>query len=91
MDCKRTGKRPDIVRSPEAFSGAISLINELEQKKKTIDLSRKKLENEKEELATIIENQTRVSRTLQNTKKLRESFIAKLSDEEKQLQNMNLF
>ena len=63
------------------------LINELEQKKKTIDLSRKKLENEKEELATIIENQTRVSRTLQNTKKLRESFIAKLSDEEKQLQN----
>ena len=63
------------------------LINELEQKKKTIDLSRQKLENEKEELATIIENQTRVSRTLQNTKKLRESFIAKLSDEEKQLQN----
>ena len=63
------------------------LINELEQKKKTIDLSRQKLENEKEELATIIENQTRVSRTLQNTKKLRESFIEKLSDEEKQLQN----
>lgn len=63
------------------------LINELEQKKKTIDLSRQRLENEKEELATIIENQTRVSRTLQNTKKLRESFIAKLSDEEKQLQN----
>ena len=62
------------------------LISELEEKKKTIDLSRQKLENEKEELATIIENQTRLSRTLQNTKKMRESFIEKLSDEEKNLQ-----
>ncbi len=62
------------------------LISELEEKKKTIDLSRQKLENEKEELATIIENQTRLSRTLQNTKKMRESFIEKLSDDEKNLQ-----
>lgn len=30
-DVSKEGKRPDIVRSPEAFSGAISLINELEQ------------------------------------------------------------
>lgn len=62
------------------------LISELEEKKNTIDLSKQKLENEKEELATIIENQTRVARTLQNTKKMRESFIEKLSDEEKTLQ-----
>ena len=62
------------------------LISELEKKKNTIDLSKQKLENEKEELATIVENQTRVSRTLQNTKKMRESFIEKLSDEEKILQ-----
>ena len=62
------------------------LIKELEEKKKTIDLSRRKLENEKKELATIIENQTRVARTLQNTKTMRESFIEKLSDEEKTLQ-----
>ena len=62
------------------------LIIELEEKKDTIDLTKQKLENEKEELATIIENQTRVSRTLQNTKKMRESFIEKLSDEEKNLQ-----
>lgn len=62
------------------------LISELEEKKKTIDLSKQKLENEKKELATIIENQTRLSRTLQNTKKMRESFIEKLSDEEKTLQ-----
>lgn len=62
------------------------LINELEEKKKAIDLSKQKLENEKKELATIIEGQTRLSRTLQNTKKMRESFIEKLSYEEKNLQ-----
>ena len=62
------------------------LINELETKKRKIDTSKQKLENEKEELAIIIENQTRVSRTLQNTKKMRESFIEKLSEDEKNLQ-----
>lgn len=64
-----------------------NLINELEEKKKTIDLSKQKLEKEKNELAIIVENQTRVARTLQNTKKMRESFIEKLSDEEKKLQS----
>ena len=63
-----------------------NLVKELEEKKKTIDLSKQKLENEKEELATIVENQTRLARTLQNTKVMRESFIEKLSDEEKSLQ-----
>lgn len=62
------------------------LLIDLESKKKNIDLSKQKLENEKKELATIIENQTRTTRTLQNTKKMRESFIEKLSDEEKGLQ-----
>jgi len=65
------------------------LISELEEKKNTIDLSKQKLENEKEELATIIENQTRVARTLQNTKKMRESFIEKLSDEGKNFTSKN--
>lgn len=63
-----------------------SLLNDLETKKKTMDLSRQKLENEKKELASIVENQTRTTRTLQNTKKMRENFIAKLSDDEKNLQ-----
>ena len=62
------------------------LINNLETKKKSMDLPMQKLENEKKELATIVENQTRTTRTLQNTKKMRENFIAKLSDEEKNLQ-----
>ena len=64
-----------------------NLLTELETKKKTVDLTKQKLENEKEELAAIVENQTRTTRTLQNTKKMRESFIEKLSDEEKNLQS----
>ena len=63
-----------------------NLLNDLETKKKTINLSKQKLENEKKEMATILENQTRTTRTLQNTKKMRENFIEKLSDEEKTLQ-----
>ncbi len=63
------------------------LITELEEKQKKIDLSKQKLENEKKELLTRVENQTRISRTLQNTKKMRENFIEKLSDEEKDLQS----
>ena len=63
-----------------------NLLNDLETKKKTISLSKQKLENEKKEMATILENQTRTTRTLQNTKKIRENFIEKLSDVEKTLQ-----
>ena len=63
------------------------LLNDIGEKKKKIDTSKTKLENEKTQLATIIENQTRTTRTLQNTKKMRESFLEKLSDEEKQIQN----
>lgn len=63
-----------------------NLISELGEKKKKIDITKQKLENEKEELATLIENQTRLSKTLQNTKMMRENFVAKLSDDEKNLQ-----
>lgn len=63
-----------------------SLLNDIETKKKTIDISRQKLENEKKKLATIIENQTRTTRTLQNTRKMRESFLERLSDEEQEVQ-----
>ena len=62
------------------------LINDLDDRKKSIDLSKQKLENEKDELATIIENQTMTTKTLENTKILRESFISKLSDDEKNIQ-----
>lgn len=64
-----------------------TLLDELKDKKKTIDLSKQKLENERKELAIVVENQTRESRTLQNTKKIRENFIAKLSTQEQELQS----
>ncbi len=58
------------------------LLEDIEQKRKTIDLSKRKLENEKNSLADILETQTRLTRTLQNTKVIRESFITRLSEEE---------
>ena len=64
-----------------------TILDELKDKKKTIDLSKQKLENERKELAIIVENQTRESRTLQNTKKIRENFVAKLSTQEQELQS----
>lgn len=63
-----------------------NLLQDIEDKKKIIDISKTKLENEKEELATVIKNQTRTTRTLQNTKIMRETFIEKLSDQEKETQ-----
>lgn len=62
------------------------LLEDIEQKKKTIDLSKRKLENEKNSLADILETQTRLTRTLQNTKIIRESFITRLSEEEQEKQ-----
>ena len=62
------------------------LLDDIEQKQKTIDLSKRKLENEKNSLADILETQTRLTRTLQNTKIIRESFITRLSEEEQEKQ-----
>ena len=63
------------------------LLEDLTEKKRTIDLTKQKLENEKKELATIMENQTRMANTLQNTKQMRQNFISKLSEDEKNLQS----
>ena len=62
------------------------LLNDIAEKKDTIALSKEKLENEKEELASLVETQQRTSKILQNTKTIRESYISKLSDEEKEKQ-----
>lgn len=62
------------------------LLEDMDQKKKVIDLSKQKLEKNKEELATSLKTQTRTSIILQNTKTLRESYIMKLSDKEKEIQ-----
>lgn len=59
------------------------LLNDIAEKKDKIALDKQKLENEKKELSALVETQARTSKILQNTKIIRESYIAKLSDEEK--------
>lgn len=62
------------------------LLDEMESKKHEIEISKEKLDNEREELATIKANQTKTAKIIENTKTVRENFVAKLSDEEKNLQ-----
>lgn len=59
------------------------LLNEVESQKKTIDLAKQKLEKNQEKLTTDLQNQTKTSTVLENTKTLREKYISRLSDEEK--------
>lgn len=59
------------------------LLNEVESQKKTIDLAKQKLEKEQEKLTTDLQNQTKTSTVLENTKTLRQNYISRLSDEEK--------
>lgn len=59
------------------------LLNDIAEKKDQISLAKQKLDNEKTELAQMIETQSRTAKILQNTKVIRENYIAKLSEEEK--------
>lgn len=63
------------------------LLEDLEAKKKVIDISKQKLENSKKELSDSLRMQTKISIILQNTKTMRENFISKLSEQEKQIQS----
>lgn len=63
------------------------LLEDMSEKKHEIELSKEKLDNEQEELATIKANQTKTAKIVENTKTVRENFIAKLSEEEKQIQS----
>lgn len=62
------------------------LLESMEKRKDQISLAKEKLDREKEELATIAQNQTRTNKVLQNTKVVRQNYIAKLSDQEKEIQ-----
>lgn len=62
------------------------LLKEMQTKKNEIELDKKILDNNKEQLATIKENQTRTAKIIENTKIVRENYIAKLSDQEKEIQ-----
>ncbi len=62
------------------------LLEEMQTKKEEIENSKKKLEKTQENLSAIKVNQTKTAKILENTKTVRENFIAKLSDQEKDLQ-----
>lgn len=63
------------------------LLEDMKEKKDSIELSKKKLDNEKEQLATIKQNQIKTARILENTKVVRENYISKLSNTEKDIQS----
>ncbi len=63
------------------------LLENMKTQKDEIELEKKKLDNSKEQLATIKGNQTKTARIIENTKIVRENFISKLSDQEKGIQS----
>ena len=62
------------------------LLEDMKKQKDEIELENNKLNNNRQQLATIKENQTKTAKILENTKIVRENYIAKLSDREKDLQ-----
>lgn len=64
----------------------IELLEEMQEKKQGIEISKKQIENTKEQLATMKANQTKTAKVLENTKTVRENFISKLSEQEKSIQ-----
>lgn len=62
------------------------LLDSIKEKKDEIESEKNKLDRTREQYATMKQNQTRTAKILENTKSVRENYISKLSDEEKQLQ-----
>lgn len=71
----------------ELASYEMDLLDDMQTKKDEIELSKMKLEQDREQLATIKANQSKTATILENTKTVRENFISKLSDQEKEIQS----
>ena len=63
------------------------LLEDMKAQKNEIELEKKKLDNNRQQITTIKENQTKTAKILENTKIVRENYISKLSDKEKELQS----
>lgn len=63
-----------------------ALLEDMQSKRDEIKLEKEKLDKAQEQLSDMKANQTRTAKILENTKLVRENFISKLSDEEKELQ-----
>ncbi len=70
----------------ELASYDTALLEDMEKQKEAIELDKKKLDYTKKQYTIIKQNQTRTVKILENTKIVRENYIAKLSDQEKDLQ-----
>lgn len=62
------------------------LLEDMKVQKDEIETTKKKLDNAKEQYATMKQNETKTAKILENTKSVRENFIAKLSEQEKDIQ-----
>ena len=62
------------------------LLEEMKEKKDQIEIDKKKLDQAKEQYATTKQNQTKTAKILENTKIVRENYIEKLSEQEKEVQ-----
>jgi len=62
------------------------LMEDMKAQKDEIELTKKKLDGTKEQYANMKQNQTKTAKILENTKSIRENYIAKLSDKEKEIQ-----
>ena len=70
----------------ELASYDTSFLERVEVQKNQIELQKKRLDKAKEESSTMKQNQIRTARILENTKTIRENYISKLSDQEKEIQ-----
>ena len=70
----------------ELANSQVELLEDMQNKKNEIQQSKEKLDKNKEDLAVIKANQTKTATVLANTKTVRENFISKLSDQEKDIQ-----
>lgn len=62
------------------------LLENMKKQKDEIENKKNKLDDNRRQLATIKENQAKTAKILENTKIVRENYISKLSDREKDLQ-----
>ena len=70
----------------ELASYDTDLLEDVYTKKNQIEIQKKILDKKQEDLTTTKQNQLRTSKILENTKQMRENYISRLSDSEKELQ-----
>ncbi len=70
----------------ELASYDTDLLEDMEKQKNEIELAKNKLDTNREKYDTMKQNQTKTAKILENTKAVRENYIAKLSDQEKEIQ-----